>query len=228
MSRWAMGLLMALVLIPFHAHAGTKSILRFEKKEKPVAVENAREGETPPGEPPASPPAQHTTPGDPTTRSDWYGEKFPKESAPETGEGPRDLTEQGLPGTPADEDERTPIPRPSGRVRTTPAAPPPELPLAAPSPRPTTAAKPVVIPATPAPRIPSRPLPYTYAPVPPDVVTPNGVAPSVTPRTSDRIPAPAPVLSGQGPARPRALPRLAPYGTALPLDRTAPPAAAPR
>ena len=232
MRRWGMGLALALLVMPLGAEAGMKSILRFEKNEKPAAAEP----EVPITQAPAvedsdSPASQGAVPGgDVGGRADWYGEKFPTEGAaagtPRSGAGLRQQDDSALPGTPAEEEDRVPAPRATGRVRSTPVPPPPDLPIAAPAPRPASAANPVVIQPAPAPSLPQRPEPFTYMPSPPRAITPRGYDPSFAPMGGVRLPAPP--VAGQLPARPRALPRLAPYGTALPPDHPAPPAAAPR
>jgi hypothetical protein len=222
MKLWAIGLVLALMVIPLRAEAARKSIFRFEQKSEPAGTEKTPVEESlAPAATPA-PPEGSAPPGDAGGRSDWYGEKFPKTVTPGAGE------ESGLPGTPAEEEKTLPAPRSSGRVRTAPMAPPPELPMAAPSPRPASAPRSIAIPAPPAPMQPQRPAPFAYPPALPGTITPRGYDPSLAPSGDIRFPAPAPVVSGQPPVRPRALPRLAPYGTALPPDQSEPPAAAPR
>lgn len=215
MKRQVIGWVLVLALIPLPAEAKTKSILRFEDKSKPPATQNAPVGDAPAGEP--SPVAGENAPA-----AEGHA---PVESAP-PGDAGKDAGL--LPGTPAEEDARTPAPRPSGRARTEPVAPPPEWPIAAPSPRRDSAGKSVALPVAPSPPLPQRPVPFTYAPVRPGSVSPRGYDPSLAPPGDLRIPPLAPTVTGQPPARPRVLPRLAPYGTALPPDRMEPPAAAPR
>lgn len=235
MRRWAIlwGLpVAALLLIPAGVDAKKKTILRFDKKgetsapAKPAAKKTPSPSEAPtPGEAPTTPsPDQGAAPGDVGGRPDWYGKKF-KEQGAAPGAG-----EEGaaLPGTPAEEETTTAPTRPAERARSLRAAPPPELPVPAPSPRTRSASKSVSVPVAPGPKLPTRPEPFTYAPVQPGTITPRGYDPSLAPRGQVRIPAPAPIVSGRSPSRPRALPRLAPYGTALPPDQTEPPAAIPR
>jgi len=222
--RWAIPAVAVILLIPFTADAGMKTILRFEKKketsaqEKPAAKEAPSQDATAPeGTPPAPPSDQEAAPGG---RPDWYGHKFPTQDAAQVG--------AGLPGTPAEEETTTAPTRPVDRVRVAPSAPPRDLPVAAPSPRVPSTATPIAVPAAPAAKLPTRPEPFTYAPVQPGTITPRGYDPSLAPPGQVHVPAPAPIVSGQPPARPRPLPRLAPYGTALPPDQTEPPAAIPR
>jgi len=222
--RWAIPAAAAILLISFTADAGKKTILRFEKKqgtsapEKPAAKEAPSQDATAPeGTPPAPPSDQGTAPDG---RPDWYGRKFPTQDAAQEG--------AGLPGTPAEEETTTAPTRPVDRVRVAPSAPPRGLPIAAPSPRAASTATPIAVPAAPAVKLPTRLEPFTYAPVLPGTITPQGYDPSLAPPGQVRVPAPAPIVSGRPPVRPRPLPRLAPYGTALPPDQTEPPAAIPR
>jgi len=228
--RWAMPAVAAILLIPFTAEAGMKTILRFEKKketsapEKPAAKEPPSQDATAPERASPAPTSdQGAAPdgaGRPDDRPDWYGRKFSTEDAAQVG--------AGLPGTPAEEETTTAPTRPVDRVRVAPSAPPRGLPIAAPSPRAASTATPIAVPAAPAVKLPTRPEPFTYAPVQPGAITPRGYDPSLAPPGQVRVPAPAPIVSGRPPVRPRPLPRLAPYGTALPPDQTEPPAAIPR
>jgi hypothetical protein len=248
MKRLAWIALGALLLAPASADAAKKSILRFNKKtvrEAPPA---------PPREDESGLLLVEKTPllggssqegwllrpegdegrllGEMVRRPDWFGEKFPEKPRKAKGTGaatkrPSDEAEAPLPGTPVETEAVPPLPRREPTIRRgvrylEPPPRPSSLPGLGSEERPA----PTSLPSLPA--RPEQHVPFTYQVTPPVAETPRGYSPSVAPRGEPRLPSAAPIVTGQPPPAPRVLPRLAPYGTALPPDQTEPPAALPR
>ncbi len=227
LAALAIGLVLTL---PAPAHAARKSILRFHEKSKRSKPKAEPEKPTLPSN--LAPAVRSPLLGGSSqegwllrlpsekgrlleevgTRPDWFGKKFSAhaEGAEQSGETEEPSAQGAFPGTPAVEEPASrgalPAPGPPGGA-------------AGPS-----GAQNIAIPAPP----PQSQLPPVYPSSPRGAPTVTGYDASVAPPDSVRIPAYDPGLPGQPPPRPRVLPRLAPYGTALPPDQTTPPAAIPR
>jgi hypothetical protein len=236
MKRWIAVVLGLAVALPAGAGAAPKSIFRFEKDSKTVEkpASEAEEGETTSGnaganagplDPEGAPNAESSAafPAGIGTAGADAGPVDP-EGAPNAEPSaafPAGIGTAGesaapglLPGTPAVLDPVIPGAPLGPRFR----EPPPDAGRAGES-----AGGSVGIPPRP-----PTPKPFVYAPAPRGAGTATGYDASVAPPSAVRVPAPAPIVSGQPPPRPRVLPRLAPYGSALPPDHTVPPAAVPR
>lgn len=225
-----LGLLLAFLLVgtvPGPASAQVKSIFRFEKEAKPSKQDGtAEKGKEAPGE------GSGKVQGRPGSTRQVIGEEGEEGAArpPQAPEAPDVTGAFGLPGTPA---MLAPpgVEAPAGpEVPSVPQAPPlvnPAMPGEA-------AARPLG--ATPRerrgeveapPALPEAPQPFVYERAPRSVGTVTGYDAAVAPPPQLYDPATPPAL-GAGQPGVRPLPRLAPYGYALPPGDATPPADRPR